>query len=115
MLRTVTKFPPALAAAALLAVALAAAPVAVAREHRARAAAGCGVGSGTGYGYSYLTSLHVQGTTCAVGRTVARKHGHVSGWSCAKRILDRSPVQYDARVTCHSGSRAVTWTFTQNT
>jgi hypothetical protein len=78
-------------------------------------AANCSIGTGRGYGYSYLTSLSVARTSCAVGRTVARHHGHVSGWKCTKKRLDTSPVQYDDRETCTSGRRLVRWTFTQNT
>jgi hypothetical protein len=70
---------------------------------------------GSGIGYSYLTSLSVQNTSCANGKTLARKHGNVHGWHCSQKILDRSPVQYDARKTCKSGNRKVVWTFTQNT
>ena len=81
----------------------------------AQAATGCNVGTGTGYGYSYLTSLSVRRTGCATGRTVVKHHGHVRGWSCQKKRLDTSPVQYDDRETCRSGARQVVWTFTQNT
>jgi hypothetical protein len=79
----------------------------------AHTAGTCSVGSGRGYGYSYLTYLWVYRTSCANGRTLARHHGR--GWSCKKKILDRSPVQYDAKVTCRSGKREVQWTYTQNT
>jgi hypothetical protein len=82
---------------------------------RAHAAGSCNVGSGTGYGYSYLTSLTVRNTSCGTGKHLAKKHGNVSGWSCHKKRLDTSPVQYDDRETCTSGSAKVVWTFTQNT
>jgi hypothetical protein len=88
---------------------------AAAQGPSAVAATGCGVGAGTGYGYSYLTSLTVRRTSCANGRTVVKHHGHVRGWSCQKKRLDTSPVQYDDRETCHRGARRVVWTFTQNT
>jgi hypothetical protein len=94
---------------------LAAVASAAARSPAAHAAQGCGVGAGKGYGYSYLTSLTVRQTSCATGRTVVKHHGHLSGWSCTKKRLDTSPVQYDDRETCHSGARQVVWTFTQNT
>ncbi|MGH2866854.1 MAG: hypothetical protein ACRDNK_04695 [Solirubrobacteraceae bacterium] len=81
----------------------------------ARATTGCGVGAGKGYGYSYLTSLKVRRTSCATGRSVAKHHGRLRSWSCTKKRLDTSPVQYDDRETCHSGARQVVWTFTQNT
>lgn len=80
---------------------------------RAVAARSCSVGSGEGYGYTYLTSLSVSDTTCAVGKSVVRHHGR--GWSCHRRVLARSPVQYDARMSCSSGRRHVTYTYTQNT
>jgi hypothetical protein len=67
------------------------------------------------YGYSYLTYLAVRNTSCTTGRYVAHKHGHVSGWSCHKRITAKGPVQYDASVTCKSGRRQVVWSFAQNT
>jgi hypothetical protein len=81
----------------------------------AHAAGGCNVGSGRNDGYSYVTSLSVRATSCARGMTLVKHHGHLSGWGCKRKLLDRSPVQYDARMTCHSGARQVVWTFTQNT
>lgn len=100
-----------LAALMLLSVVAAAA----AQGPVAQAATACNVGAGKGYGYSYLTSLTVRRTTCSTGRTVVKHHGHVSGWSCFKKRLDTSPVQYDDRETCHHGTALVVWTFTQNT
>jgi hypothetical protein len=94
---------------------LAAASAAPAHYVRAHAARGCGVGSGHGYGYTYLTSLTVHNTSCSTGKSVAKHHGHFPGWHCSTKRLATSPVQYDSRVTCHSGSRQVIWTFTQNT
>ena len=102
-------------AAAALTAALAALPALDASAREARAAGSCSVGSGHGYGYSYLTSLNVSGTSCSTGRSVAKHHGRVSGWSCRSKRLDSSPVQYDERVTCRSGKRQVVWTYTQNT
>ncbi len=101
----------------LLTVALSVGTVAsaAALSPAAQAARGCGVGAGKGYGYSYLTSLTVRQTSCATGRSVVKHHGNLSGWSCQKKRLDTSPVQYDDRETCHSGTRQVVWTFTQNT
>lgn len=81
----------------------------------AHVAGGCSVGSGEGYGYTYLTSLTVSHTTCTVGKRLVRKKGKVSGWHCTKKVLDRSPDQYDARETCTKSSSRVTYTFTQNT
>jgi hypothetical protein len=80
---------------------------------QAHAAANCSVNY-YAYGYSYMDSLRVSHTSCKVGRAVAKKHGHVRGWRCSKKILDRSSVQYDAKITCHSGRRTVVWQYTQN-
>jgi hypothetical protein len=90
-------------------------PTSSARVPIAHATGKCSYGNGRSYGYSYLTFLWVFRTSCANGRTIAHKHGHVRGWRCTKKILDRAPVQYDAQVTCKSGSRQVQWKFTQNT
>jgi hypothetical protein len=89
-----------------------------ARSHAvpvAHAAKTCGVGSGRGYGYSYLTWLWTYRTSCSAGKSLAKKHGHARGWSCHRKVLDHSPVQYDAKVTCKSGGREIAWTYTQNT
>lgn len=99
----------------LLTALLAVAGTASAGTPRAHAAATCHVGNSRGYGYSYLTWLWVYKTSCATGRRVAKHHGHVKGWSCHRRILDKSPVQYDAKVSCKSGHRQVQWKYTQNT
>jgi hypothetical protein len=101
-------------ALATSAVILATAAVAPARPAPAHAASGCGVGRGQGFGYTYLTSLSVKGIGCASGRSVV-KHRGGRGWKCAKQRLASSPVQYDERETCKSGSRQVQWTFTQDT
>jgi hypothetical protein len=95
-------------------VVLATAAVAPASPPRAGTASGCGVGRGQGFGYTYLTSLSVKGIGCASGRSVV-KHRGGRGWRCAKQRLASSPVQYDDRETCKSGSRQVQWTFTQDT
>jgi hypothetical protein len=95
--------------------ALAATPTAFARGPVAHVAGRCSVGSGRGYGYSYLTYLWVSRISCSTGKYVARHHGKVRGWRCTKTILDRSSVQYDAKVSCSSGRRQVRWIFTQNT
>lgn len=116
MSRTIRRLHPlVLVLLALTPMASALTPMASARSPIAHAAGKCGVGSGRGYGYSYLTYLWVYRTSCANGSYLAKKHGRVSGWRCSKKILDRSPVQYDAKVTCNSGGRQVQWTFTQNT
>jgi hypothetical protein len=101
-------------ALATSAVILATAAVAPARPASAHAASTCAVGRGQGFGYTYLTSLSVKGIGCASGRAVV-KHRGGRGWKCAKKRLASSPVQYDDRETCKSGSRQVVWTFTQDT
>jgi hypothetical protein len=94
---------------------LASATMAAAPGEAAHVASVCGVGSGLGYGYTYLTSLSVTHTSCATGRSVAKKHGHIRGWRCSTKRLATSPVQYQSRVTCTSGRRRVVWTYSQNT
>jgi hypothetical protein len=82
-------------------------------------------------GASYVTSLKVEGTTCAQGKGVtlafnncrtqggkpqgvcSRKVGH---YSCAEKRYDAVPgVQYSSRVTCSWGAKKVLSTYTQNT
>jgi uncharacterized membrane protein len=86
---------------------------AVAHQSVARTATTCGVGNGKGYGYTYLTTLAVHGTSCGAGKSVVKSRG--KGWKCAKKRLNTSPVQYEERQSCTSGSRSVVWTYSQNT
>lgn len=81
----------------------------------AQAAGACSKGNVRAYGYSYLTWLWVYRTSCSTGRYVARHHGHVAGWKCTKKILDKISFQYDAQVTCTSRGRQVSWKYTQDT
>jgi len=81
----------------------------------AHAAKACSVGTGEGYGYTYLTSLKVTDTTCTTGKTLVRHKGKLKGWRCTTKILDRSPVQYDARKTCSDHRKRVVFAYTQNT
>jgi hypothetical protein len=109
--------------AALLAVplALATAGGAAGNAPVVHAAGGCHLSSHEQrhLGASYVTSLSVRKTSCRTGKTVVRSYhqhgGHVSGWSCHRRILDKSPAQYDAKVTCARGGKRVVHTYTQNT
>jgi hypothetical protein len=96
-------------------LALAAVPVATARTPVAHAAGTCSVGNGRGYGYTYLTFLWVFRTSCANGKNLVKHKGHIHGWKCVTKRLDTSPVQYDDKVTCKSGSREVQWDFAQDT
>ena len=80
-------------------------------------------------GATYLVSLSATGVSCARGlkvetafqscrRTTA---GHrtckkrILGYSCKQTVIDSVKTQYDAKVTCTSGSRVVKFTYTQNT
>jgi hypothetical protein len=81
----------------------------------AHAAGRCNTGSRRNLGYTYVTSLKVSRTSCSNGKKLVKHHGKLAGWHCSRKLLDRSPVQFDARMTCKSGGRNVTWTFTQDT
>lgn len=82
-------------------------------------------------GASYVTSLKVEGTTCAKGKGVTlafnncrtaggkpqgfcnKKVGH---YSCTEKRYDAVPgVQYSSKVTCTWGAKKVLSTYTQNT
>ncbi|HSS34162.1 MAG TPA: hypothetical protein VLL27_12860 [Solirubrobacterales bacterium] len=82
-------------------------------------------------GASYVTSLKVEGTTCAKGKGVtlafnncrtaggkpqgfcSKKVGH---YSCTEKRYDAVPgVQYSSKVTCTWGAKKVLSTYTQNT
>jgi hypothetical protein len=84
-----------------------------------------------GLGASYVTSLKVEGTTCAKGKGVTlafndcrtaggkpqgvcnRKVGH---YTCTEKRYDSVPgVQYSSKVTCSWGTKKVLSTYTQNT
>src|SRR4051812_1420128 len=80
-------------------------------------------------GATYLVQLSVSGVSCATGLKVEKawqscRHstaGHktckkrVLGYSCKQTVLDSSKTQYDAKVSCKSGSRVVKFVYTQNT
>jgi hypothetical protein len=113
--------------AVLLAAVLALPAPAAAAPPVAEAARSCGVGDGRGYGTTYVTSLRVSGTSCRSGKRVVRafhacrpgRRGRcgrrVRGYRCREGQRDRSPVQYDARVTCRNGGNVVKHRYTQNT
>jgi len=81
----------------------------------ATAAATCSPGTGEGDGYTYLISLSVSRTSCSTGLSLVRHKGKLSGWHCSKKILARSVVQYEARMSCSSGSGRVTYVYSENT
>jgi len=80
-------------------------------------------------GATYLVSLSVSGITCSTGLKVENAFqscrrataGHrtcrkrVLGYTCKQTQIDSSQTQYDAQVTCKSGSRIVKFTYTENT
>jgi hypothetical protein len=95
----------------------------------AHAAKSCGTGSGRGLGPTYAYKLTVSHTSCRNGRKLIRayntcrhhhggKRGHCSGvlgYHCSQRILDKSSVQFDARVRCKKGGgRRINHVYTQN-
>jgi hypothetical protein len=110
-------------------LALATAGGAVAGSPVAHAAGKCHL-SNHDYGHlgaSYVTSLSVKGVSCKTGKSVVRayhkcrsrggwmgKCGHAAGYSCSRRILDRSSVAYDAKVTCKRGGKRVVHTYQEN-
>ena len=80
-------------------------------------------------GATYLVQLSVSGVSCSSGLKVEKAFqtcrkstaGHrtckkrVLGYKCAQKVLDSSKTQYDAKVTCTSGSHKVVFVYTQNT
>jgi hypothetical protein len=80
-------------------------------------------------GSTYLLALSVKGLSCSKGMGVQKafqscRHGtaghrscarKVSGHKCRQAILSSSKTQYDAKVSCTRGSKAVKFTYTQNT
>jgi hypothetical protein len=79
-------------------------------------------------GSTYLVSLGATNVSCpsglsvekafqscrrsTAGRRTCRKS--VSGYKCTQTVLDSSKTQYDAKVSCTAGKRAVRFTYTQN-
>jgi hypothetical protein len=102
--------------AALIALGFVVGAAAQARAPVAHAAKTCHLAHhGEGYGYTYVTSLTVSRTTCKTGITVVRHKGKLKGWHCRNKILDHSPIQYDARKTCTNHRKRVVFGYTQNT
>jgi hypothetical protein len=80
-------------------------------------------------GSTYLIQLRVKNVSCKTGLKIEKAWqscrratpGHrtcrrrVDRYSCKQKVLDSSPTQYDARVTCTRGARVVVFTYTQNT
>jgi hypothetical protein len=79
-------------------------------------------------GATYLVQVNVTNVSCSTGlkvekawqscrratagRRTCRKR--VLGYSCKQTVLDSTKTQYDARVACTAGARAVTFIYTQN-
>jgi heat shock protein HslJ len=82
-------------------------------------------------GASYVTSLKVEGTTCAKGKGVTLAFNNcrtaggkpqgvcnrkVGSYTCTEKRYDAVPgVQYSSKVTCTWGAKKVLSTYTQNT
>jgi hypothetical protein len=82
-------------------------------------------------GASYVTSLKVDKTTCAKGKSVTlafnkcrtsggKPQGYckrkVAGYNCAEHRYDAVPhVQYSSTVTCTSSDKRIISTYTENT
>jgi hypothetical protein len=80
-------------------------------------------------GLGYFTSLEVSRVSCATGRKVTLAHyrcrtrhgkkgrcsSRVLGYSCKEGTRNSIPTEYNARVTCKSGTRKVVYTYQQNT
>jgi len=97
----------------------------------ASSAASCSVrGQERRLGPTYTTSLSVTKVSCTAGKRLVRayykcrvasggKDGRcrrrVSGYACTEKRSTGIPTQFDARVTCRSGSRRIVHTYTQNT
>ena len=110
MLRWCCRGLPALVGVSLALVFAAAAVGAPAQAPQAHIARTCSVGSGENEGYSYLTWLWTSRRTCTQAKNLAVHHGRLHGWVCKRTVLDRSPVQYDAKEICKSGRAEIEWT-----
>lgn len=101
-----------------------------ARGPVAHDAAGCSLrGAYRTLGPSYVTSLRVEHTGCASGKRLVRSYDRCrrrSGGArgrCGSRVLRYRctehrtgiAIQFDANVTCRSGTRRVWFTYVQNT
>jgi hypothetical protein len=91
------------------------------------ATSGCDIsGQEQNLGASYVTSLKVQGTDCRTGKKVVKGYNKcrgtsgrscsqkVKGFKCHTKVLEESPAQFDAKVNCKNGGKAVKFTYTQN-
>jgi hypothetical protein len=115
---------------AALAVLAVAAPAA-ASPQRALSAGACSIPNGGEHlGPTYLTSLGVSGTSCSAGVAVVRgyhacqlRHGGVKGYCtstvngfrCTERRGPSIATEFYSSVSCHEGSRRVSYQYTQFT
>ena len=93
----------------------------------AAAAKSCDVGNTRGYGTTYVTKIAVSGVSCAKGKRLVRayhacrpgkagKCARVSGYRCSERRYNKLPgTSYDSDVTCKTGPKRVSHTYTQFT
>jgi hypothetical protein len=79
-------------------------------------------------GNGYFTSLQVTGLSCASGTKVVKAHYKcrtrggirgrcnttVLGYRCSE-VRESIPTEFDAKVTCKSGTKRVIYTYQQNT
>ncbi len=109
------------------------APGAMAEPQASASATNCSLTSKEqrGLGASYVTSVSVQGTSCAKGKGVTLSFNKcrtaggkpqgkctrkVGSWTCSEKRYDAVPgVQYSSKVTCTWGAKRVFSTYTQNT
>jgi hypothetical protein len=119
--------------AALLALAAALAAIAwTASDASAAAKRGeCDIsGQERDFNTSYVGYIKQQGTDCGTAKDVTRSfhkcrhrrggaNGHctreVQGWKCDEDRYNKSPYQYNSKVTCKKGSAQIKSQYTQNT
>jgi hypothetical protein len=118
---------PCLLLLATASVASAAGPVAHVSKSCSLTSAQKGGGKPSTLGATYVTTLSASGTSCGKAKGVVKafnscrhKHGkaghcaHVKGYACSEKRVS-SPVQYSSSTNCKSGSKRVSFKYSQNT
>lgn len=116
----------AVSATIALAVAVAPGVSAASAEHKPTATAASTCKPPRYPGSGYFTSLRGSHVSCTTGRKVALAHYHcrikhgkaghcgaVVGYHCSER-RNAIPTEIDSRVTCHTGSRKIVFSYQQN-